>query len=160
MINRLLALLDRRPPSTAATVGAPFARRDIAVAALLLELAQIDRRVPPAELAAVERVVRERFGFDAVRAAALIRAARTQLDAALDDWVFAAAIRSEFNPEERIEIAKLLWEVVYADAKLSRLEKALMQRLSADIDIDTDALESARALAFSRGPQRGPENIE
>ena len=61
MLNKLMELLRRAPPPTNATVGAPFARREIAVVALLIEAAQIDRASSTEELAAVERIVRERL---------------------------------------------------------------------------------------------------
>lgn len=158
MLAKILALLSRVPPPTADTVGAPFQRREIAVAALLLELAQIDRAVPPEELATIERIVRERFGLDAETAARLIDTARSELDASLLDWVFAAAVRAGFGAAERVEIAGLMWEVVYADGRLARLEEALMQRLSAELGIDGGEMETARAQAFARvGQRRGAD---
>jgi uncharacterized tellurite resistance protein B-like protein len=65
MFDALMALLRNAPaPATADTVGAPFPRRELAVAALLLEVAQCDRRVGRAERAAIESIVRERLRFD------------------------------------------------------------------------------------------------
>ena len=67
MFDRLLARLNATPLPTRDTVGAPFARRDIAVVVLLVELAQSDRSLGAAELAAVGRIVRvERPGSAAL----------------------------------------------------------------------------------------------
>lgn len=150
MIDKLLARLQQAPSPAPDTVGTPFPRRQLAVVALLIELAQSDRRIEPEELATISRIVRERFGLDAGTAERLIAVARTELDAALEDWVFAHAVREEFDPRERIEIVELLWEVVYADGRLARLEASLMRRLSAQLGISDAEREDARAQAFAR----------
>lgn len=150
MLERLLALLHETPAAPPDTVGAPFQRRQIAVVALLIELAQSDRRVPPEELATIERIVRERFALDAAAAARLIAAAQSELDAALEDWVFAKAVREGFDERERIGIVELLWEVVYADGRLARLEASAMRRLTEQLAIGGAESESARAQAFAR----------
>ena len=157
MFDKLLTLLRQPPPPpTRDTVGAPFPRRQLAVVALLIELAQSDRKVKPEELATIERIVRERFGLDAKSTGRLIKAARRELDAALEDWVFATAVRDGFDARERVEIIELLWEVVYADGHLARLEALVMRRLSAQLGIGKAEGEAARAQAFARiGLARG-----
>jgi uncharacterized tellurite resistance protein B-like protein len=118
--------------------------------ALLIELAQSDRHLEPAELATIERIVSERFGLEPPTTARLIAAARRELDAALEDWVFATAVREGFDAKERVEIVEMLWEVVYADGSLARLEASLMRRLSAQLEIGETEREAARAQAFAR----------
>jgi uncharacterized tellurite resistance protein B-like protein len=150
MLERLFALLQETPAAPPDTVGVPFQRRQIAVAALLLELAQSDRRASPEELATIERIVRERFALDAEAAARLIAAAQSELDAALENWVFAKAVREGFDERERVGIVELLWEVVYADGRLARLEASAMRRLTEELAIGKAESEAARAQAFAR----------
>ena len=150
MLNKLMDLLGRAPPPTNATVGTPFARTEIAVVALLIEAAQIDRASSTEELAAVERIVRERFGLDAAVAGQLIAAARSQLDASLEDWIFGVAVREGFTPDERADILGLLWEVVYADGQLARFEESLLHRLASQLRVGEAERETARAHAFAR----------
>jgi uncharacterized tellurite resistance protein B-like protein len=150
MLERLLQQLSRMPRATADTVGAPFSRRDLAVAVLLLEVAQCDRRVGTEESAAIERIVRERLGVDAASTAAFIAAARTEFDAALDDWIFATQVREGFDSEERLAIVREMWNLVYADGHLERLEEAMMNRLAGELDILSTDFDAARAQAFAR----------
>jgi uncharacterized tellurite resistance protein B-like protein len=156
MLARILSLLKDPPPATADTVGAPFERRQLAVAALLLEIAQRDRNVASEELETIGRILRKRFGIDASIAERLIKAARIQLDASLEDWIFASAVREGFSTEERVAIVSMLWEVVYVDGGLAHLEETLMRRLSEELGIGEAEAEAARAQAFARvGLQRG-----
>ena len=160
MLNKLMELLRRAPPPTNATVGAPFARREIAVVALLIEAAQIDRASSTEELAAVERIVRERFGLDAAVAGQLIAAARSQLDASLEDWVFAVAVREAFTLDERAAILGLLWEVIYADGRLAVLEESLLRRLARQLRVGDAECEAARARAFARVGRASTPEVE
>lgn len=150
MLDKLLARLERTPSPAADTVGTPFPRRQLATVALLIELAQSDRRVKPQEMETIERIVREQFGLDADTAARLIAAARIELDASLEDWVFAAAVREAFDMPQRLEIVERLWEVVYADGKLARLEASMMRRLCNELGIGDAEREAARAQAYAR----------
>jgi uncharacterized tellurite resistance protein B-like protein len=160
VLTRLLELLNRTPRGTDDTVGAPFSRRDVAVVALLIEAAQIDRSSESGELAAVERIVRERFGLDAAIADQLIATARRELDASLEDWVFAAAVREGFTVEERAEILEQLWEVVYADGRLASFEESLLHRLSRLLRVGETAAETARAQALARSGRSGRGKAE
>jgi uncharacterized tellurite resistance protein B-like protein len=161
MFNRLLALINEPPAAPPNTIGAPFQRRQIAAVALLIELAQSDRRVPPEELATIERIVRERFALDATQAARLIAAAQSQLDASLEDWVFAKAVREGFDERERAGILELMWEVVYADGRLARLEASMMRRLTRQLRIGKAEAKAAQAQAFARiMPARGAAETE
>ena len=150
MFERLLALLNTSPAPTRNRAGSPFARREIAVVALLVELAQSDRKLGSEELATIERIVRERFGLDAATAGRLIAAARAELDSALEDWMFANAVREGFDEAERLGVVELLWEVVYADGKLARLEESLMRRVATQLGIGEAECDAARAQAFAR----------
>jgi uncharacterized tellurite resistance protein B-like protein len=150
VLTKLLRIFSRTPPATPDTVGAPFARRDVAVVALLIEAAQVDGATVPEELAAIERIVRERFGLDGEVAAQLIATAQTELGAALEDWIFADAVRKGYTAEERAEILGLLWEVVYADGQLVRFEEALLHRLGRQLRVGKATREAARGQAFAR----------
>jgi len=158
IFDKLLALLSQTPVAPPDTVGAPFQRRQLAVAALLMELAQSDRTHTPEEVATIERIVRERFSLDALATARLIAVARSELDASLEDWIFTKAVRDGFDIRERIEIVELLWEVVYADGRVARLEESSMRRLAAKLGIDEAACESARAHAFARCDRSGNDH--
>ena len=155
MLDRLLALLAAPPTPTADTVAEAFPRQQVAVVALLVELAQSDRRLGAAELATIERIVRERFKQDAANAARLVASARRVLDASLEDWVFAHAVRQGFDAGERSGIVAMLWEVVYADGSLAPLEAALVERLAAQLRVGRDECEAARAQAFARSALAG-----
>jgi uncharacterized tellurite resistance protein B-like protein len=158
VLDRLLALLDAPPRPTADTVAPAFPRQQLAVVALLVELAQSDRRIGARELATIERIVAARFRLDAASTARLIAASRQLLDAALEDWVFAHAVREGFDAAARADIVGALWEVVYADGSLAPLEETLIERLAAQLRVGRDECEAARAQAFARSARARPDD--
>ncbi len=64
--------------------------------------------------------------------------------------MFATTVRDGFDPAERVEIFELLWEVVYADDRLARLEQDLIAHLARELGIDAAQSEAARLEAFAR----------
>jgi uncharacterized tellurite resistance protein B-like protein len=155
MLDVLLSLLREPPPATADTVGAPFPRRELAVAALLLEVAQCDHGIGAQETAAIRRIVESRLGPDVKSAAGLITAACAEFDASLDDWIFATAVREGFDLAERVAIVGQMWELVYADGQLERLEEAAVLRLAGELGVTGADLDAARAQAFARDARSG-----
>lgn len=149
MLNRLIALLRGDIEAEASETG-PFERRQIAVAALLLEAMYVDHRASEQEHAAVTRLLRQHFGLPDELARELVRVADERYAEALDDWEFAEAVRAGFAPAERQEILTLLWEVAYADGDLVRLENRLIKRLAGQLELDADAVDAARATAVAR----------
>ncbi len=132
------------------TVGAPFQHRQVAVAVLLLELAQADHRIPPDELRAIEAVLRQRFHLDAGMASQLVDTAQAILGAALEDWVFAKMVRNSFDGAERVAMFSMLWEVVIADGQLGKLEQDLIEHLGRELGISAGESETARLEALAR----------
>lgn len=149
-IQSLLQRLRHAP--MAAPTAQPFARRELAVAALLIEAAQIDRRVSQSERVVVAKLVRERFSMPEDDSAHLLALATGEFAAALDDWVFTEAVRDGFPEDEREEILGMIWEVVYADGQLARFEETFMQRLAQSLNVSEAAAERARGFAFARTP--------
>lgn len=147
-VNSLLKQLRQAPASDPALQ--PFPRKELAVAVLLIEAAQIDRRVSPGERAVMERLVRERFALPANETACLLTLARGEFALALDDWVFTQTVRESFAQDAREEILEMIWEVIYADRQLARFEDRFMQRMAESLGVNEAAADRARGAAFAR----------
>ncbi len=156
MFESLIVRLSKEPtaPPTAAAAGE---RREVAVAALLVEAAHIDRNAGSSERAAVARLLRERFGLAEDEVHSLVAEAEARYAENLDDWIFAHAVRESFDGAERVEVLRMLWEVVYSDGRLAAFELDLLQRLCTALEIDEEAAEGARVQAFASAYPHDPE---
>jgi len=156
MFERLIARLSGEP---AEAPGAdPEGRRRLAVAALLVEAVHVDRHADPEERHAVVSLLRERFELPEDEAERLAELAEARFAAALDDWIFAHAVRQGFDHDERAAILGMLWEAVYSDGRLAAVEMDLLQRLAGALEVEPAAAEAARARAFARIGLSDPEN--
>jgi len=155
MFERLIARLSREPDAPPSADRAQL--RQLAVAALLVEAVHADRHADAGEREAVVSRLRDHFDLPADEAEHLVELAEGRFAAALDDWIFANAVRRGFAHDERVDILAMVWDVVYSDGRLAAFEMNLLQRLSEALDVDPASAEAARARAFARTGLRDPD---
>jgi uncharacterized tellurite resistance protein B-like protein len=146
--QNLLAKL-RQPPAAAPT-ELPYPRPELAVAALLIEAAQVDGKIPETESAVIRRLVHEHFHLPQAETEQLLRIAEGEFSAALDDWVFTQTVRESFDASERQTVLEMMWQVVYADGNLARFEDALLNRSAHALGLSPPEADAARERAYAR----------
>ena len=102
----------------------------LATAALLVEVARIDRESTPEERAVVQRAVREKFDLTPDEAARLIDLAEAEVQQATDYFQFTSLVNRHFTQEQKHRVIELMWRVAYADAGLSAHENHLMRKIA------------------------------
>ena len=123
----------------------------LATAALLVEVARIDRQSTEQERAAVQRAVREKFELAADEAAALIELAEAEMKQANDYFQFTSLVNRHFTQEQKLRIIELMWRVAYADAELSAHENHLMRKIGELLHITHGDYIAAKMRAQSVG---------
>ncbi|HEX4298818.1 MAG TPA: TerB family tellurite resistance protein [Devosia sp.] len=101
----------------------------LAVAALLVHLAAVDGTVDDVEKRAVRAALQDHYGMDEEAVRALIREARRRDADAVDFYHFTSAL-SSLEENERIEIIRMMWQVVYADRQNHELEDNMVWRIA------------------------------
>ena len=123
----------------------------LATAALLVEVARIDRQSTKEERAVVLRAVREKFELEAAEAAALIELAEAEMKQANDYFQFTSLVNRHFTQEQKLRIIELMWRVAYADAELSAHENHLMRKIGELLHITHGDYIAAKMRAQSAG---------
>jgi uncharacterized tellurite resistance protein B-like protein len=103
---------------------------ELATAALLVEVARIDRESTAAERAAVAHAVRDKFGLAPAEAERLIDLAEAQMSQAADYFQFTSLVNRYFNQAQKLRVIEMMWRVAYADAELSAHENHLMRKIA------------------------------
>lgn len=127
MLDAIRTFFDRR--IAAAPAGDETALR-LATAALLVEVARIDRTLTADERAALERAVRGKFGLADGEAGELIRLAEAEMAQANDYFQFTSLINREFTQAQKVRVIELMWQVAYADAELSAHENHVLRKVA------------------------------
>lgn len=147
MLKRLQRLL-RGEEQDLATTGVD--RHQLAAAALLVTAGAMDDRFDDDERVVVLRLLRERFALDDASAAELLDEAEAAARDSVDLFGFTSAIKAGFEPEERVGIVEMIWEVVYTDGVLHDHEASLMRRLAGLLGVEDRDSGDARARVRAR----------
>lgn len=122
----------------------------LAVAALLIEAAQIDAQLGEPERATIRRVLERRFGLSPAEAHGLLAAAEQRAERSIQLFGFVSTVNERCSRERRIELVEMLWEVAYADGLLDPLEDALLRRVGGLIDVSDRERGAARLRVLRR----------
>jgi uncharacterized tellurite resistance protein B-like protein len=101
----------------------------LAVAALLVHLSAVDGQVTEAEKSAVKGGLMDFYRLEEADVDRLIADATRRDKEAVDFYGFTSALR-ELTHEERLEIVRMMWQVVFADGKNHELEDNMVWRIA------------------------------
>jgi uncharacterized tellurite resistance protein B-like protein len=122
----------------------------IAVAALLVEAARMDDRFDAAERAAIHRLLADRFDLSLEATRELLAAAEAAVARSAQLFRFTDMVIRRLEPEQRVAIIEMLWEVAYADGRLDPEEDALLRRIGGLIGVSDQDRMRARRRARQR----------
>jgi uncharacterized tellurite resistance protein B-like protein len=107
-----------------------FSDEQMAAAVLMVETARLDGSIQAAERDRIQGLLARRFGLTPwVAAELLARAERTATESVA--WQgLTHTLKEALDPEERIAILEMLWEVAFADGALHDYEASLLRRVA------------------------------
>lgn len=108
----------------------------LAVAALLVHLAAVDGAVKREERQAIEAALKAHYGLKDQDVEKLIAEATRRDADAVDFYKFTSAL-SALEAQDRIEIVRMMWQVVYADQDNHELEDNMVWRIAELIGVSS-----------------------
>lgn len=108
----------------------------LAVAVLLVHLASVDGQMKDEERVAIRKALADTYELDEAAVDRLIKQASLRDAEAVDFYKFTSALSSLEN-EERIEIVRMMWTVVFADKKNHELEDNMVWRIAELIGVSS-----------------------
>jgi uncharacterized tellurite resistance protein B-like protein len=119
----------------------------MAVAALLVHLANVDGVVTDDEQETIAGVLEDHFSLDPKAVTRLVEDARRKDADAVDFYQFTSTL-SSLPEDERIGIIRMMWQVVFADDESHELEDNMVWRVAELIHVP------ARQRAILRGQMK------
>jgi len=104
--------------------------RELASAALLIEVARADFDITPEELARLIDLLATTFDMSSEDVELVTQQANDQVENAVSLHDFTRVINEHCSPEERNELVGLMWDVAAADGDLSKYEDHLIRRVA------------------------------
>ena len=123
-----------------------------AAAALLVEAACLDGTFDDTERTAMGAALSAHFELSADDAAALIEEGVVLQQDANQLYGFTKIIKDALEPEERVAIIEMLWDVAYADGVLHDYEAGLVRRVTGLLFVsDREAGDARKRVLTRRG---------
>ena len=127
----------------------------LAAAALLVHAAMIDGGISDAERIKLSSRLRRRFDLDEAAAETLIEQATDAEREAVDLYRFTSLLTRSLDDAGRRHIVELMWEVVFADGRVSEFEDNLLWRVADLLHVASrDRIELRRQVAARTAPNR------
>jgi uncharacterized tellurite resistance protein B-like protein len=122
----------------------------LAVAALLMEAAQVDGSLDEQERATVQRLLERKFRLSPEASRALVATGERHAERSAQLFGFTRTINERVPRERRIELIEMLWDVAYADGALDPLEDAMLRQVGGLIDVADPDRGAARRRVLQR----------
>ena len=116
----------------------------LSVAALLVHLAAVDGSAKPEERDAVKGALMDYYELAEEEVEELIEEATRRDAESVDFYRFTSAL-STLESQERIEIIRMMWQVVFADRKNHELEDNMVWRIAELIGVSARDRTTLRA---------------
>ena len=108
----------------------------LAVAVLLVHLASVDGQMKDEERRAIKGALTDHYDLDDAAVERLFKEAALRDAEAVDFYKFTSALSSLDN-DDRIEIVRMMWTVVFADKKNHELEDNMVWRIAELIGVSS-----------------------
>ena len=130
-VRNLKTWITRQLGGEAEEDGAARERaRNLAVAALLVEVLRADYDVAASERMQVLESIRGILQLDEAQCAALLAEAEREVDRAHDLHQFTAEINRALGHEEKLRLVSQMWRVAMADATVHKYEEHIIRRVA------------------------------
>jgi uncharacterized tellurite resistance protein B-like protein len=124
----------------------------LAAAALLVHAAAIDGNISDVERMKLHAVIKRRFDLDEADTDALVAEATAAELEAIDLYHFTSLINRALDEDGRRRIVEMMWEIVYADGRVTEFESNLIWRAADLLGISSrERIELGRRVANERG---------
>lgn len=131
MLNKLSRFIERHlQPAGGASPVLSDHQKQLAVAALLIEVAMADHQFSETELHNMGVILERKFSLSQDEQADLINLAKNETNHATSLHQFTQLINQYCTAEEKFNLMKAMWEMAYADGNLDKYEDYVIRKVA------------------------------
>lgn len=146
MLNRLSRFIERHLQAGGASPALTDHQKQLAVAALLVEVAMADHHFSPAEADQLQQLLAHSFSLDTQEIQELIDLAKHESHHATSLHQFTQIVNNHCSTEDKFRLIKAMWELAYADGDLDKYEDYLIRKVADLIYVSHSDFIRAKAL--------------
>jgi uncharacterized tellurite resistance protein B-like protein len=118
----------------------------IATCAIFLEMAKSDDNYTEEECQEIVSIMQKTFNLEEKYADELIDLAKSRLTQSISIYEFTGIINNNFSSEEKFELMKNLWRLIYTDRKLDKYEDHLVKKLGTMLHLEHREVIAAKLM--------------
>jgi len=122
-------------------------RLQIATTALFIEIAKADNSFTSVERNHVIESIKIFFSINDEQAHELIDLAEDRIVKSVSLYEFTDILNQEFDQDEKYELAKKMWQIVFADNVLNKYEEYIMRIISNNLKLSHREMIAAKTEA-------------
>ena len=158
MLKGLRDLFDSlRAPAPEAGPQAHEHALQLATAVMLVEVMRADASFDPSERAVVRQALAAKFQLAEDEAARLAELAEAAAKEATDLYAFTSRINERFEMPQKLRMIEYMWQVAYADGRLTAHERHVLWRVADLLHVPQGAYVHARMRAEQQAGQAGAD---
>jgi uncharacterized tellurite resistance protein B-like protein len=131
VLNKLSRFIERHlQPAGGVSPTLSDHQKQLAIAALLIEVAMADHQFSEVELHNLGAILERKFSLSSDELAELINLAKHEANHATSLHQFTQLINQYCSTEEKFKLMKAMWEMAYADGDLNKYEDYIIRKVA------------------------------
>lgn len=131
MLNKLSRFIERHlQPADGVSPALSDHQKQLAVAALLVEVAMADHQFSELELQNINGILKRKFSLSPDELDELVNLAKHETNHATSLHQFTQLINQYCSQEEKFNLMKAMWEMAYADGDLNKYEDYIIRKVA------------------------------
>jgi len=102
----------------------------LACTVMMFEVLRADSETHPEEIRKIRHHVTQAFGLDEDETEKLMQEARHEAEQSISLHDVVRAVNDSYQPEDKRNLVKMLWDVAYADGELDKYEEHTIRKLA------------------------------
>ena len=118
----------------------------VATCAIFLEMAKIDDDFTKEEMNEIIEIMQKTFMIDKEYVKELIDVAESKLEKSVSMYEFTGIVNEHFSSDQKFELMKNLWRLIYTDKKLDKYEDQLVKTLGTTLLLEHKDIIAAKLM--------------
>jgi len=151
LLSKISAFFERHlQPAGDASAPLSHSQKQLAIAALLIEVAMADHVFDEREMLSLQHHLKQKFAITDSQLAELIDLAKDQSAQATSLHQFTSLVHQHCIPQEKFELLVSMWELALADAELNKYEEYVIRKVADLIYMSHAEFMRAKSVAKSK----------
>jgi len=151
LLSKISAFFERHlQPAGGVSAPLSHSQKQLAVAALLIEVAMADHVFDAREMVSLQQHLKQKFDITDTQISELIELAKDETAEATSLHQFTTLVHQHCTPQEKFELLVSMWELAFADSELNKYEEYVIRKVADLIYVSHTEFVRAKSVAKAK----------